>query len=144
METHSDFMAMFEISGWGIFRDVLLAKNERMTAGANVMEVNCGDMGRLNERAGICFRNIIREGEAPAAPVIVSPSPCAARQEPRPPRSQIALADVSKRKQCMVTLNVAQARHPIKAIAATRRHWWPRAATSGTQPQNQNEQNCAR
>jgi hypothetical protein len=123
METHSDFMAMFEISGWETFRNVLSVLDERMAAGANVMEVNCGDMGRLNERAGICFRNIIREGEAPAAPVIVSPSPCAARREPRPPRSQIALADVSKIKQCMVTLNVAQARHPIKAIAATRRHW---------------------
>jgi hypothetical protein len=44
----------------------------------------------------------------------------------------------------MVTVNVAHAPHPIKAIAATRRHWWPRAATSGTQPAIQNEQNCAR
>lgn len=40
----------------------------------------------------------------------------------------------------MVTLNVAHACHPTNAIVATRRHWWPRAATSGTQHKIQNEQ----
>ena len=50
-------------------------------------------------------------------------------------------------KQCRMSFDSwsdAQARHPIKAIAATRRHWWPRAATGGTQTEIRNERYRAR
>jgi hypothetical protein len=48
------------------------------------------------------------------------------------------------RPPAVVTWNVAHACHPIRAIAGTRRHWWPRAATSGTRSEIQNEHSRAR